>query len=345
MQEKLNNIYALASADIEKATSSSDLDEIRLKYLSRKGEFNAIKKGLKDLSNEEKRVVGSLANEITQKLETAIKSKYSEFYRKELDAKLEKEKIDITLPGQFSPRGKVHPITSTTNEIVKIFQNLGFSLVPSENAPEVETEYFNFDMLNVPKNHPARDVQDTFYTKLAPYTVLRSQTSNAQIRTMESMTPPIRVIAPGRVYRNETVNARKNNFFHQIEGLYVDKNITFCDLKGVLNEFIRLYFGSARPTRFRSSFFPFTEPSVEIDVQCIMCEGKGCRTCSGTGWLEVLGAGMVDTNVLKNVGIDPDVYSGFAFGMGIERLSMLKYAIDDIRLFFNNDKRFLEQFM
>mgnify|MGYP004653190743 CR=1 FL=1 len=345
MQEKLNNIYALASADIEKATSSSDLDEIRLKYLSRKGEFNAIKKGLKDLSNEEKKVVGSLANEITQKLETAIKSKYSEFYRKELDAKLEKEKIDITLPGQFSPRGKVHPITSTTNEIVKIFQNLGFSLVPSENAPEVETEYFNFDMLNVPKNHPARDVQDTFYTKLAPYTVLRSQTSNAQIRTMESMTPPIRVIAPGRVYRNETVNARKNNFFHQIEGLYVDKNITFGDLKGVLNEFIRLYFGSARPTRFRSSFFPFTEPSVEIDVQCIMCEGKGCRTCSGTGWLEVLGAGMVDTNVLKNVGIDPDVYSGFAFGMGIERLSMLKYAIDDIRLFFNNDKRFLEQFM
>ncbi len=345
MQEKLNNIYALASADIEKATSSSDLDEIRLKYLSRKGEFNAIKKGLKDLSNEEKRVVGSLANEITQKLETSIKSKYSEFYRKELDAKLEKEKIDITLPGQFSPRGKVHPITSTTNEIVKIFQNLGFSLVPSENAPEVETEYFNFDMLNVPKNHPARDVQDTFYTKLAPYTVLRSQTSNAQIRTMESMTPPIRVIAPGRVYRNETVNARKNNFFHQIEGLYVDKNITFGDLKGVLNEFIRLYFGSARPTRFRSSFFPFTEPSVEIDVQCIMCEGKGCRTCSGTGWLEVLGAGMVDTNVLKNVGIDPDVYSGFAFGMGIERLSMLKYAIDDIRLFFNNDKRFLEQFM
>lgn len=345
MQEKLNNIYALASADIEKATSSNDLDEIRLKYLSRKGEFNSIKKGLKDLSDEEKRVVGSLANEITQKLETAIKTKYSEFYRKELDAKLEKDRIDITLPGQFSPRGKVHPITSTTNEIVSIFQNLGFSLVPSEHAPEVETEYFNFDMLNVPQNHPARDVQDTFYTKLAPYTVLRSQTSNAQIRAMESMTPPIRVIAPGRVYRNETVNARKNNFFHQIEGLYVDKNITFGDLKGVLNEFIRLYFGSARPTRFRSSFFPFTEPSVEIDVQCIMCEGKGCRTCSGTGWLEVLGAGMVDTNVLKNVGIDPDVYSGFAFGMGIERLSMLKYAIDDIRLFFNNDKRFLEQFM
>lgn len=344
MQEKLNNIYTLASADIEKAQTSSDLDEIRLKYLSRKGEFNTIKKGLKDLSDEQKRTVGALANEITQKLETALKLKYSEFYTKELDAKLEKERIDITLPGKLSNRGKIHPLTSTTNEIVTIFQNLGFSLVLTENAPEVETEYFNFDMLNVPQNHPARDVQDTFYTKLAPYTVLRSQTSNAQIRAMESMSPPIRVIAPGRVYRNETVNARKNNFFHQIEGLYVDKNITFGDLKGVLNEFIRLYFGSSRPTRFRSSFFPFTEPSVEIDVQCIMCEGKGCRTCSGTGWLEVLGAGIVDINVLKNVGIDPEIYSGFAFGMGVERLAMLKYAIDDIRLFFNNDKRFLEQF-
>jgi len=344
MQEKLKNIYEQANADIEKAQSSADLDEIRLKYLSRKGEFNTIKKGLKDLSIEDKKVVGALANEITEKLETAIKSKYSEFYRKELDAKLQKEKIDITLPGKYIPRGKVHPLTSTTNEIVSIFQNLGFSLVPNEYAPEVETEYYNFDMLNVPPDHPARDVQDTFYTKLAPYTVLRSQTSNAQIRAMEAMKPPIRIIAPGRVYRNETLNARKNNFFHQIEGLYVDKNITFGDLKGVLNEFIRIYFGSARPTRFRSSFFPFTEPSVEIDVQCIMCEGKGCRTCSGTGWLEVLGAGMVDVNVLNNMGIDSDVYTGFAFGMGVERLSMLKYAIDDIRLFFNDDKRFLEQF-
>ena len=344
MQEKLNNIYTLASNDIEKASSINDLDEIRLKYLSRKGEFNSIKKGLKDLSIDEKKVIGSLANEITEKLETAIKNKYSELYQKELNEKLKNEKIDITLPGKYIPHGKTHPLTSTTDEIVGIFQNLGFSVVPSEFAPEVETEYFNFDMLNVPFDHPARDVQDTFYTKLAPFTVLRSQTSNAQIRAMEAMKPPIRVIAPGRVYRNETLNARKNNFFHQIEGLYVDKNITFGDLKGVLNEFIRIYFGSARPTRFRSSFFPFTEPSVEIDVQCIMCEGKGCRTCSGTGWLEVLGAGMVDINVLKGVGIDSDVYTGFAFGMGVERLAMLKYAIDDIRLFFNNDKRFLEQF-
>jgi phenylalanyl-tRNA synthetase alpha chain len=240
--------------------------------------------------------------------------------------------------------GLTHEADSLKNEIVNIFQNLGFSVVDSKLSPEVETDYYNFDMLNVPKDHPARDVQDTFYAKLASNVVLRSQTSGAQIHVMENQKPPIKVISPGRVYRNENVNARKNNFFHQIEGLYVDKDITFGDLKGVLNEFIRMYFGTSRPTRFRSSFFPFTEPSAEVDVQCIMCQGKGCRTCSGTGWLEVLGCGMVDVNVLRGVGIDPDVYSGFAFGMGVERLSMLKYAIDDIRLFFNNDKRFLEQF-
>ena len=344
MKTQLENIYKNAAQDLEKASSISDIEEIRGKYLSRKGEFNEIKKGLKDLPDADKRVIGALANEITQKLEAALKSKYDEFYKKELNEKLEKEKIDVTLPGKFTPIGHIHPITSTTNEIVSIFQTLGFSVVSDELSPEVETEYYNFDMLNVPKEHPARDVQDTFYTKLAKNVVLRSQTSGAQIHAMEGKNPPIRVVSPGRVYRNENINARKNNFFHQIEGLYVDKGITFGDLKGVLNEFIRIYFGASRPTRFRSSFFPFTEPSAEVDVQCIMCEGKGCRTCSGTGWLEILGAGMVDPNVLKGVGIDPDVYSGFAFGMGIERLAMLKYAIDDIRLFFNDDVRFLEQF-
>ena len=344
MKEQLEKIYENATSDLTKASCINDLDEIRAKYLSRKGEFNAIKRGLKDLSDEDKRTVGALANEITQKLEKALKEKHSEFYKKELNEKLHKERIDLTLPGKYTPRGKVHPITATTNEIVSIFQSLGFSVVDNEHSPEVETEYYNFDMLNFPPDHPAKDMQDTFYVKHAPNVILRSQTSNSQIRAMEGKNPPIRVIAPGRVYRNENVNARKNNFFHQIEGLYVDKDITFGDLKGVLNEFIRIYFGASRPTRFRNSFFPFTEPSAEIDVQCIMCEGKGCKICSGTGWLEILGAGMVDPNVLKNVGIDPDVYSGFAFGMGVERLSMLKYAIDDIRLFFNNDVRFLEQF-
>ena len=344
MKSQLESIYRAASADLDKASNVDDIEEIRNKYLSRKGEFNSIKKGLKDLPDEEKRVVGALANDISNKLEAAIKEKYDLFYRKEMDEKLQRDRIDITLDGAYTPLGKIHPITSTINEIVEIFQNLGFSLLPNILSPEVETEYYNFDMLNFPPDHPAKDMQDTYYTKLAPNTILRSQTSCAQIRAMEDSKPPIRVVVPGRVYRNETVNARKNNFFHQIEGLYVDKGITFGDLKGVLNEFIRIYFGAARPTRFRSSFFPFTEPSAEVDVQCIMCQGKGCRTCSGTGWLEILGAGMVDTNVLKNVGVDPEVYSGFAFGMGVERLAMLKYAIDDIRLFFNNDKRFLNQF-
>lgn len=344
MKEQLETIYSSAAADIENAASISDLDEIRAKYLSRKGEFNEIKKNLKNLSDEDKRVIGSLANEITKKIETSIQAKHEKFYQIELNQKLEKERLDVTLPGKFSPRGQIHPLTSTTNEIVSILQSLGFSVVESKDSPEVETEYFNFDMLNIPHDHPARDVQDTFFTTLAPNVVLRSQTSGAQIHVMENQKPPIRVISPGRVYRNENINARKNNFFHQIEGLYVDKNITFGDLKGVLNEFIRIYFGASRPTRFRSSFFPFTEPSAEVDVQCIMCGGKGCRTCSGTGWLEILGSGMVDPNVLKGVGIDPEVYSGFAFGMGVERLAMLKYAIDDIRLFFNDDVRFLKQF-
>ncbi len=344
MKNQLETILKNAEADLGNAQNINDIEEIKLKYLSRKGELNSIKKNLKDLSDEDKRVVGAFANEIAQKLESEVKSKYDEFYKKELDEKLKCEKIDVTLPGKSIPMGKVHPITQTINEITEIFHTLGFTVAEDKNSPEVETEYYHFDGLNFPKDHPARDMQDTFYTTLAPNVILRGQTSGAQVRVMEEMKPPIRIIAPGRVYRNENVNSRKNNFFHQIEGLYVDKNVSFSDLKGILNEFLRLYFGSSRPTRFRSSFFPFTEPSVEIDVQCIMCQGKGCRTCSGTGWLEILGAGMVDVNVLKGVGIDPDVYSGFAFGMGVERLAMLKYAIDDIRLFFNNDERFLKQF-
>lgn len=344
MKEQLEKIYQSAVKDLEGAASIADVAAVRDTYLSRKGQLNEIKKGLKDLSDEDKKVVGSLANQISQKLEEALREKHEHFYKKELDEKLEKERIDVTLTGKYVPQGRIHPITSTINEITAIFQTLGFSVVPSHLSPEVETEYYNFDMLNIPQDHPARDVQDTFFTKVAPNVVLRSQTSGAQIHAMETQNPPIRVISPGRVYRNENINARKNNFFHQIEGLYVDKDITFGDLKGVLNEFIRIYFGESRPTRFRNSFFPFTEPSAEVDVQCIMCQGKGCRTCSGTGWLEILGSGMVDPNVLRGVGIDPDVYSGFAFGMGVERLAMLKYAIDDIRLFFNNDERFLKQF-
>ena len=344
MKNTLELILNNASEEIKKSTSIQELEDVKLKYLSRKGELNSIKKNLKDLSDEDKRVVGAFANKVSNELEQLLSSKGDELYRVELNKKLADEKIDITLPSDFRPQGKVHPLTQTVNEIVEIFQGLGFSVMPSEDSPEVETEYINFDMLNFPPNHPAKDMQDTFYTKVAPNVILRSQTSGAQIRQMLHQTPPVRVISPGRVYRCESVSARKNNLFHQIEGLLVDKDITFGDLKGILNEFVRIYFGSARPTRFRASYFPFTEPSAEVDVQCIMCGGAGCRTCSGTGWLEVLGAGMVHANVLRNVGIDPEVYSGFAFGMGVERLTMLKYAISDIRLFFNNDTRFLKQF-
>ena len=344
MEEKILQIKKEALQEIEQIKSQKELDEIRNKYLSRASELNNLKKGLKDVAPELRPKIGALTNEVSKEIEVLVNKKAEEFYQIELNNKLEAEKIDVTLPSTYEPFGHIHPLTKTTNEIVEIFEMLGFSLIKNEYSPEVEVEKYNFDLLNVPKEHPARDVQDTFYSKLAKNVILRSQTSNAQVRQMQNSKPPIKIISPGRVYRSESVSARKNNLFHQIEGLYVDKNVTFGDLKGVLNEFIRLYFGSSRPTRFRNSFFPFTEPSAEVDVQCIMCQGKGCPTCSGTGWLEILGSGMVDPNVLRAVNIDPDVYTGFAFGMGIERLTMLKYAIDDIRLFFNNDVRFLNQF-
>ncbi len=344
MEEKILQIKKEALQEIEQIKSQKELDEIRNKYLSRASELNNLKKGLKDVAPELRPKIGALTNEVSKEIEALVNKKAEEFYQIELNKKLEAEKIDVTLPSTYEPFGHIHPLTKTTNEIVEIFEMLGFSLIKNEYSPEVEVEKYNFDLLNVPKEHPARDVQDTFYSKLAKNVILRSQTSNAQVRQMQNSKPPIKIISPGRVYRSESVSARKNNLFHQIEGLYVDKNVTFGDLKGVLNEFIRLYFGSSRPTRFRNSFFPFTEPSAEVDVQCIMCQGKGCPTCSGTGWLEILGSGMVDPNVLRAVNIDPDVYTGFAFGMGIERLTMLKYAIDDIRLFFNNDVRFLNQF-
>lgn len=344
MEQKINQIKENALLEIEKANSTKDLEDIKNRFLSRQSELTNLKKGLKDLPVELRPKIGALVNVIFKELEAQVAQKSEVFYKKELDEKLKKEKIDVTLDGTFNPVGKVHPLTSTINEIVEIFEHLGFSLIENKYSPEVEVEKYNFDLLNVPKEHPARDVQDTYYSFVAPNVVLRSQTSNAQVRQMQNSNPPIKIVSPGRVYRNESVSARKNNLFHQIEGLYVDKNVTFAHLKGVLNEFIRLYFGQSRPIRFRNSFFPFTEPSAEIDVQCIMCGGKGCSVCSGTGWLEILGAGMVDPNVLAAVNIDPEVYSGFAFGMGVERLAMLKYAIDDIRLFFNNDERFLKQF-
>lgn len=344
MRDKLQQIKIDALVLIDNAQTLEDIEDVKLKFLSRKGELNSFKKKIKDLPADQKPVIGALANEIAQELEQKLNDKLYILQREEILKRIESEKIDITMPGRGIYSGKKHPLTTTIDEIVEIFQGMGFSLVESQHSPEVETEHYNFDMLNFPPDHPARDMQDTFYTQLASNVILRSHTSNSQVREMQTKKPPLRVVIPGRVYRAEDVSSRKNNLFHQVEGFMVDKDITFGDMKGVLNEFIRLYFGQSRPTRFRSSFFPFTEPSAEIDVQCIMCKGKGCRVCSQSGWLEILGAGMIDPNVLKNAGIDPDVYSGFAFGMGVERLAMLKYAINDIRLFFNNDIRFLKQF-
>ena len=344
MKTKLESLKNQAIEEINKVSDLKELQDIKIKYLGRKGELNSIRRGLKDVPAEERPAVGEIANKTVAELENSLNEKYEILNRESASKKLEVEKIDITLPGDYIPCGKQHPLTATVNEIVEIFHKMGFTLVEEVNSPEVETEYYNFDALNFPPDHPAKDMQDTFYTVNAPNLLLRSQTSNSQIREMEKKRPPLRVISPGRVYRSETVSSRKNNLFHQVEGFMVDKEVTFGDLKGVLNEFTRQFFGQTRPTRFRTSFFPFTEPSVEIDVQCIICSGDGCRTCSGSGWLEILGAGMIDPNVLRTVNIDSEVYAGFAFGMGVERLAMLKFAINDIRLFFNNDVRFLEQF-
>jgi phenylalanyl-tRNA synthetase alpha chain len=344
MKTKLEELKIRAVQEIKETCDLKELQEIKIKYLGRKGELNTIRRGIKDLPEQERPINGDFANKTATEIEEIFEQKFEILNKASISQKLSSEKIDITLPGDFVPYGKQHPLTLTIKEIVCIFQRMGFTLVEESNSPEVETEYYNFDALNFPPNHPAKDMQDTFYTLNAPNLLLRSQTSNSQIREMEKKYPPLRVISPGRVYRSEAVSSRKNNLFHQVEGFMVDKDVTFGDLKGVLNEFTRQFFGQARPTRFRTSFFPFTEPSVEIDVQCIICAGKGCRTCSGGGWLEILGAGMIDPNVFQIVNIDHEIYTGFAFGMGVERLAMLKFAVNDIRLFYNNDIRFLAQF-
>jgi phenylalanyl-tRNA synthetase alpha chain len=283
--------------------------------------------------------MGALVNEAKQELEELIAIKRNELKAKAQDEKLKAETIDITMPAKEIKPGKLHPLNTVLDDMINIFQSMGFDVV---DGPEVETDYYNFQCLNVPEDHPARDMQDTFY--LAENLLLRTQTSAAQIRTMETMKPPIRVICPGRVFRADEVDATHSPVFHQIEGLVVDKGITMCDLKGVLEQFAHEIYGNDTKVKFRPSFFPFTEPSVEVDVTCSECGGKGCRVCKGSGWIEILGAGMVHPNVLRSCGIDPDEYSGFAFGIGLDRLTTTRYKISDIRLLFENDKRFLDQF-
>jgi len=337
MKEKLSKILDEALAQIQ--APDADIEQIKVKYLGKKGELTAVLRGMGALSAEERPIVGQLANEVRAKIEAAIAEKAKALQAKALEEKLKAEKLDVTMPGTPAPVGHVHPLTQVQREMEDIFIGMGFSIA---EGPEVELDYYNFQALNIPENHPARDTQDTFY--ISDNVLLRSQTSPVQVRTMEHQKPPVRVISPGRVYRSDALDATHSPLFHQMEGLVVDKGITMSDLKGTLEIFAKRMFGDSTKIRFRPHHFPFTEPSAEVDVSCFVCGGKGCRLCKGEGWIEILGAGMVHPFVLSNCGIDPEEYSGFAFGMGIERIAMTKYGVDDIRLFYENDERFLKQF-
>ena len=339
MKEQLKAIRETAESAVSAAASLQEIDELRVKYLGKKGELTSLLKQMGSLSPEERPVMGQLVNEAKAILEEAIGKKTAELKMQAQQEKLKAETIDITMPAKRNKTGKLHPLNTVLNDMIDIFQSMGFDVV---DGPEVETDHYNFECLNVPADHPARDMQDTFY--LGENLLLRTQTSAAQIRTMENRKPPIRVICPGRVFRADEVDATHSPVFHQIEGLVVDKGITMCDLKGVLEQFAQEIYGSDTKVKFRPSFFPFTEPSVEVDVTCSECGGKGCRVCKGAGWIEILGAGMVHPKVLASCGIDPEEYSGFAFGIGLDRLTTTRYKISDIRLLFENDKRFLDQF-
>lgn len=339
MKEQLEKIRATALGEISSAADLKAIDDIRIKYLGKKGELTAILKQMGSLSPEERPIMGQLVNTVKAELDTEISSCIEKLKAAATEAKLLEETVDITMPAKREALGGLHPINIVTNDLIDIFQSMGFDVV---DGPEVETDYYNFEALNVPADHPARDMQDTFF--LNPNLLLRSQTSATQIRTMQNRKPPIKMVCPGRVFRADEVDATHSPVFHQMEGLVVDKGITLCDLKGVLEQFAREIYGEDTKVKFRPSFFPFTEPSVEVDVSCSECGGKGCRVCKGSGWIEILGAGMVHPNVLKGCGIDPEEYSGFAFGIGIDRLAITRYKIGDIRLLFENDQRFLEQF-
>ena len=337
MKEKLEQIREAAKAELR--NPDADLEAIRIRFLGKKGELTGVLRGMGQLSAEDRPKIGQLANEVREYIENAIAERAEADKRAALDRKLKDERLDVTMPGKAPEIGKRHPLAQVQKEMEDIFIGMGFGIV---EGPEVEYDYYNFQALNIPENHPARDTQDTFY--ITDNILLRSQTSPVQVRTMEKQKPPIRIISPGRVYRSDAVDASHSPLFHQLEGLVVDKGITMGDLKGTLETFAKTMFGESTQIRFRPHHFPFTEPSAEVDVSSFVCGGKGCRLCKGEGWIEILGAGMVHPNVLRNCGIDPEVYSGFAFGMGIERVTMIKYGIDDMRYLYENDVRFLSQF-
>ena len=342
MEEKIAQLTKEAAELIKnKAQTLPELNDIRVRFLGKKGEITGMLKSLGQLAPEERPKFGQVVNQARAQLEEMIAARTAELKAEELKQKLADERIDVTLPGRPLWSGHFHPLTQTLNRIKSIFMDMGFTI---EDGPEVESDYYNFEALNLPKDHPARDMQDSFY--ITEDILMRTQTSPVQARTMEAHEPnsPIRMIAPGRVYRRDDYDATHSPMFTQVEGLVIDEGITFADLKGTLELFLHKIFSEDVGVRFRPSFFPFTEPSAEVDISCVMCHGKGCRVCKGTGWLEILGAGMVHPHVLEMSGYDPKKVSGFAFGLGVERIAMLSYGIDDLRLFYDNDVRFLSQF-
>ncbi|GAA0688970.1 MULTISPECIES: phenylalanine--tRNA ligase subunit alpha [Clostridium] len=339
MKQQLENIKINALKAVEEVKNSSELENIRVKYLGKKGELTAILRGMGALSKEERPVIGKVANDVREAIESSIEKSLSDIKNKEKAFKLKNEIIDISLPGKKPLVGKRHPLEITLNRMKEIFIEMGFSI---EEGPEVELDHYNFEALNIPKNHPARSEQDTFY--INDDVVLRTQTSPVQARVMEKQTPPIKMISPGKVYRSDDLDATHSPIFYQMEGLVIDKGVTFADLKGTLELFAKKMFGDHVKTKFRPHHFPFTEPSAEMDATCFVCNGEGCRVCKGSGWIEFIGCGMVHPQVLRNCGIDPEVYSGFAFGFGVDRITMLNYEIDDIRQLYESDMRFLNQF-
>ena len=339
MKEKIEQIKKESLENIKKAKDMKELNDLKVKYLGKKGELTTILRGMGNLSPEERPIIGSLVNEIRDELNNSFDTKEKELERQELLKRLETENIDVTEPSKKVNLGSLHPITQIISEVEEIFLGMGYQIA---DGPEVEKAIYNFDKLNTPPDHPARDIQDTFY--INNEILLRSQTSPVQARVMETQKPPIKIICPGAVYRSDSVDATHSPVFHQIEGLVVDKNISMSDLKGTLEMFAKKCLGENTKIRFRPHHFPFTEPSAEADVSCFVCGGKGCRVCKGEGWIELLGCGMVHPNVLTNCGINPEEYSGFAFGFGVERIAMAKFGIEDMRLLFENDVRFLKQF-
>ena len=339
MKEQLKAISGASADALRRADKLEKLEELRIQFLGKKGELTAVMKGMGKLSAEERPVIGQLANEVRSRIEQALEEKKNALEAELQNAKMKRERLDVTMPGRRGAEGGKHPLLTVLDDLKDIFIGMGFTIA---EGPEVELDYYNFEALNIPKDHPARDTQDTFY--INENLVLRSQTSPVQVRTMENQKPPIRIIAPGRVYRSDAVDATHSPVFHQVEGLVVDKGITMADLKGTLEIFVKKLYGEETRLRFRPHHFPFTEPSAEVDISCFNCGGEGCRVCKGEGWIEILGCGMVHPRVLQNCGIDPEEYSGFAFGIGLERVAMFRYDVDDMRMFFENDVRFLKQF-